>query len=278
VADIKEHGLIEPITTSKGTILDGLTRFRACGEAGVEPRFVEFEGDSPLDFVIAKNLQRRNMTALQKAAVALLLLPQLSEQAKARQREHGGSAPGKSKTVDPEVGASVVEAGRAVEIAAKRVGVGKDAVWSLKRIKDTDADLFEEVREGKIKTVANAEEELFKRHPQEKPKPKDKGKGKGKSKGKAEGKSETKPTETETPQEPQPGKGPVARPPADASPDGAKTEAETVTTFDVGLFVVASGSAFTQPKYTLRKLTGDQIDHILNCIEAITPLRATIAE
>ena len=44
VADITEQGLLNPITTYQGKVLDGRNRERACRAAGVEPRYVEFEG------------------------------------------------------------------------------------------------------------------------------------------------------------------------------------------------------------------------------------------
>jgi ParB-like chromosome segregation protein Spo0J len=70
VADIRENGQVEPITVMNGMILDGRNRYRACQEIGIEPEVLEYDGDSPLAFVLSLNLYRRHLSASQRAMVA----------------------------------------------------------------------------------------------------------------------------------------------------------------------------------------------------------------
>ncbi len=69
MADIREHGLREPITLHPdGSILDGRNRYRACQKAGVEPRFRTVKDDL-LAFVISENIRRRHLQKAQGAAI-----------------------------------------------------------------------------------------------------------------------------------------------------------------------------------------------------------------
>lgn len=70
VADIKDNGLREPIVMLEETVLDGRNRLRACDASGVQPRFVQFDGDDPLRYVISKNLRRRHLRDSQRALIA----------------------------------------------------------------------------------------------------------------------------------------------------------------------------------------------------------------
>ena len=56
VADIKVHGLRQQIVLCNGAILEGRNRYRACIEAGIEPRFEAFNGADPLAYVVSLNL------------------------------------------------------------------------------------------------------------------------------------------------------------------------------------------------------------------------------
>ena len=63
-------------------MLDGRNRYLACEIAGVKPRFIEFQGDDPIGWVVTQNLVRRHLTASQKAVVAFDLLPMLERKPK----------------------------------------------------------------------------------------------------------------------------------------------------------------------------------------------------
>src|SRR5262245_27392343 len=66
VDDIKANGLREEIVLHDGMILDGRNRYRACREAGVEPRYRDFDGNDPAAFVISVNIHRRHLRADEK--------------------------------------------------------------------------------------------------------------------------------------------------------------------------------------------------------------------
>lgn len=68
--DIKENGLNDPITLFEGKIIDGRNRYLACLEVGIEPTFIEYTGNNPYNYVISKNVQRRDLTPAQKVACA----------------------------------------------------------------------------------------------------------------------------------------------------------------------------------------------------------------
>lgn len=155
--DIQKNGLLEPILLHDGQVLDGRNRLAACGIAGVTPRFSTAEipdGNSPTLLVISKNLYRRHLTTSQRGAIAVEIIPMLQAEAKERQREHGGTAPGRPKTllVDlPEVMPAQESSdlrGTVREIAGKAVGVGGSTVERAAKIKEAAPEAFERVRKG----------------------------------------------------------------------------------------------------------------------------------
>ena len=89
VEDIDANGLREPILVYRGLILDGRNRLRACEIAGVEPRFVEWDGvGSPLALVLSRNLHRRHLNEGQRAIIAARAKGMFEDEAAERERAH----------------------------------------------------------------------------------------------------------------------------------------------------------------------------------------------
>src|SRR6266702_882644 len=85
VADIRAKGLLEPIWTYQGKIIDGRNRYKACLAIGIEPRYREWNGEGSLvAFVVSLNLQRRHLSSSQKAVIALEVEKHLAIEAEKR--------------------------------------------------------------------------------------------------------------------------------------------------------------------------------------------------
>jgi hypothetical protein len=79
--DIKANGLKEAITLAdwddvKDGLVDGRNRLKACEMAGVEPQFAHLNGEDVRAFIISKNVERRSLTAGQKAMAVAMIYPE----------------------------------------------------------------------------------------------------------------------------------------------------------------------------------------------------------
>lgn len=74
-ADIEANGQIEPIWTFNAEIIDGRNRYLACQQLDIEPKCLEWQGDTDklLAFIISLNLHRRHLNESQRAMVAAKL-------------------------------------------------------------------------------------------------------------------------------------------------------------------------------------------------------------
>jgi N6-adenosine-specific RNA methylase IME4 len=145
VQDIKANGLIESIKTWQGKIIDGRSRLQACQELGIKPRFQEWDGKGSLvAYVLSLNLKRRHLTADQKAAIAVDILPLLEKEAKERQ----GARTDIVEKIPPSR-----QFGKARAQASKIVGVNPHYVSDFKRIKAIEPELAEQIRRGAKKIV-----------------------------------------------------------------------------------------------------------------------------
>ncbi len=99
-ADIKTHGLREPIVLLDGQVLDGRNRLAACKLAHVEPRTKEIRCNDPLAFVLSANLHRRHLDESQRAMVGARIKVLFEAEAKARMQAgvgQGGATGGRGR-------------------------------------------------------------------------------------------------------------------------------------------------------------------------------------
>ena len=157
--DIAENGLREPIVLYRGEILDGRNRYKACLKAGVEPTFIEFEGDDEdaLKAVLSWNLHRRHLTSSQLAVIALDVLPVFEALARHRQRLAGGDRGNQYTKNEKTDGLPLVERfpqaannPKARDEAAAAVGTNSRYVSDAKRLNEQAPELLDLVRNGQM--------------------------------------------------------------------------------------------------------------------------------
>lgn len=134
--DIQTNGVLEPVKTLDGMLLDGRHREKVCIELGIEcptwPISEDEMGDlTPHAWVISENLVRRHLNAAQRAAIGAEHLEQ--EQ-----------STGMKAILDK------VPKGRAAAKAAKAVGVGRSSIERARAIKKKNPAAFMALKEGVV--------------------------------------------------------------------------------------------------------------------------------
>jgi len=152
--DIKANGLRSPITLYDDMILDGRNRLAACEMAGVDPDFDDYEGDSPVSFVISANIHRRHLGDSQRAMVSADIEPMFAVEAKERMREGGGDK--RAGMVNLPYPLSQPPAR---DQAAALLNVSGKLVSDAKAIKRDNPDAARRIRAGEM-TVNAAMKEL----------------------------------------------------------------------------------------------------------------------
>jgi len=187
-ADIRANGLVNPIWTYEGKVLDGRNRYKACLLANVTPKFNEYKGDEPTAFAVSMNDKRRHMNKGQLGAIGAELEPYFAKDAKRRQaaaikeRDEKGRAkpvvekipqlvdskPKESNAKEQAIkdqyvaGKSIEKAANARQEAAKSVGVNDRYVQDAKKVKQEAPEVFEKLKAGKI-TMQDAKREVAKK-------------------------------------------------------------------------------------------------------------------
>ena len=171
VADIKQHGLRDPVLLShdRTMLIDGRNRYRACEAAGREAKWTTlgayFTEEMILDLIVSANVERRHLDAGQRSFLALDYEAAYAEVAKAAQAEVArrtaekvnAQVTGSSFVADrPQTTPHPISAPirpedrKSRERAAKVVGASGRGVQRAKAVQRDSPDLADQVRSGKL--------------------------------------------------------------------------------------------------------------------------------
>ena len=141
--DIQERGQQEPISRHRGLIIDGVHRLQVCVELGIEPWIVDVDDDvDPMDFVVTRNLLRRELSKNQRAFIAHALSV--------------GSPPGRPAQTGNQTKLSSYPQHR----AAKACGVSVTFLKNYKRVMSPDSGLIPEIQQACWEDKVNASDAL----------------------------------------------------------------------------------------------------------------------
>jgi N6-adenosine-specific RNA methylase IME4 len=146
LADVKERGLLVPLeVTSEGAVLDGHHRLRAAKELQLPElpvRVVAVKDE--FEYMLLSALRRRNLSASQRAAMAVRLGFYKEEKVRARQRSQGNLRRGPDRATLPTRG------GRPRAWAADLAGVGERTVEDAACVYEEDPELFAQMEAGQV--------------------------------------------------------------------------------------------------------------------------------
>ncbi len=145
-ADIQARGIQVPLEiTAEGALLDGRHRLRAASELGIERLPVRIVAPAdPHEHVLLAALQRRHLTASQKAALAVELDEYRQAKADAKQTQLANLNRGDGSASSRPRGE------RTRELAARAVGVSARTVQDAVTVHEHDPQLFAQVKAGEL--------------------------------------------------------------------------------------------------------------------------------
>jgi hypothetical protein len=167
VADIREHGLREPVWLHRdGRVIDGRNRFLACQDTGVAVLTRTYDGDDAelIEFVISLNLHRRHLNESQRAMVAA----RVANLRPGRPSENPANLPGFSQA-DAAAQLQVSERSvrdakkvqeRAVPELAARVEAGEISVSTAAVVAEAAPEVQRKLANGGKKAVAQGAKEI----------------------------------------------------------------------------------------------------------------------
>jgi len=164
--DIRQNGLKVPIVLHEGSILDGWNRYQICQDSNITPKFEEYQGTSPVMDCWILNMVRRHLTKGQLAALAVTYMSSLEKETKERRLnglKQNRSRHDKSTTTDmdsidqtlPDVGKGSIRFQ-----VSKMLGVGETYIQLVKKVRKTNRELFDQLRDGKL-TLPQVKREMY---------------------------------------------------------------------------------------------------------------------
>jgi len=146
--DRMRRGQQSPVIMLNGELLDGRNRLKACRELGIKTMAVEYRGEKTDEQLITDlNIHRRHLTASQRAAYGLRLLPLHEKEAKERK---------KAGVADHS---EIIRSGRAVDLAGAQVGVSGRYVEAANKIAQSSPELLPKLISGEL-TVPEAKKQI----------------------------------------------------------------------------------------------------------------------
>ena len=155
VADMRANGYdpTAPIVLYEGQILDGRNRWKAARELGIEPPYVDYDGDDPLGYVVRRNLNRRHLNETQRGTVAAKLANITKSDAGRIGGKHKNEATANLQLLDNKITQTQ---------AADMLNVSPRTVTTIRAVERAAPDLFEPMAQGKM-TANEAMKEVRRR-------------------------------------------------------------------------------------------------------------------
>ncbi len=143
-----KKGQQNPVIMHGNVLLDGRNRLNACRALGISVKAIQWNGSgTPEELIIALNLHRRHLTASQRAALAVKLLPALELEAAER------------RGARTDIREKIPLCGKAVDLAGTQVGVSGKTVAKARKIAEASEETYQELLSGKL-TLAQAAKEI----------------------------------------------------------------------------------------------------------------------
>lgn len=159
--DVRVKGILEPIKLFEGMVIDGRNRYRAYVITKSPPNFQDVDAlvkevGGPAEYVLSLGDKRRHLDKSQLAMCAVRYKEVKAAEAKERQKEHGGTAPGKKKNTCGNTSTSDREP-PARDKAGEKFGISGKTVDMAEKVKKKGAaEVVAAVDAGKVSVSAAA--------------------------------------------------------------------------------------------------------------------------